>query len=79
MAARSFISYDDAYSPPKAVEQSHSPRRKRPGAGPVQSHGHGLNLAIQKYMNGMKVPQISSPRVRSPSAIRSVYPWTMGC
>jgi branched-chain amino acid transport system substrate-binding protein len=53
-----FISYDDAYSPPKAVEQA----RKLVESDEVflifASLGTASNAAIQKYMNTMKVPQL---------------------
>ena len=53
-----FISYDDAYSPPKTVEQA---RRLVESDevllifGPL---GTAPNSAIQKYMNEKKVPQL---------------------
>ena len=53
-----FISYDDAYSPPKAVEQA----RKLVESDEVllifNSLGTPSNSAIQKYMNSKKVPQL---------------------
>jgi ABC-type branched-subunit amino acid transport system substrate-binding protein len=53
-----FISYDDAYSPPKAVEQV----RKLVESDEVllifNSLGTPSNSAIQKYMNAKKVPQL---------------------
>src|SRR5919197_997028 len=53
-----FISYDDAYSPPKTVEQA----RKLVESDEVllifQSLGTPSNSAIQKYMNSKKVPQL---------------------
>jgi branched-chain amino acid transport system substrate-binding protein len=53
-----FISYDDAYSPPKAVEQA----RKLVESDEIllifQSLGTPSNTAIQKYMNAKKVPQL---------------------
>src|SRR5450432_2526770 len=53
-----FISYDDAYSPPKTVEQA----RKLVESDEVflifASLGTASNAAIQKYMNNMKVPQL---------------------
>src|SRR5215207_10002807 len=53
-----FISYDDGYSPPKAVEQA----RKLVESDEVllifQSLGTPSNTAIQKYMNSKKVPQL---------------------
>jgi len=53
-----FISYDDGYSPPKAVEQA----RKLVESDEVllifQSLGTPSNSAIQRYMNSKKVPQL---------------------
>src|SRR5215468_4515778 len=53
-----FISYDDAYSPPKAVEQA----RKLVESDEVllifNSLGTPPNSAIHKYMNAKKVPQL---------------------
>src|SRR5437868_13569167 len=53
-----FISYDDGFSPPKAVEQA----RKLVESDEVllifQSLGTQSNSAIQKYMNAKKVPQL---------------------
>jgi ABC-type branched-subunit amino acid transport system substrate-binding protein len=53
-----FISYDDAYSPPKAVEQA---RRLVEGNEVFLifgSTGTPSNTAIQKYMNVKRVPQL---------------------
>jgi ABC-type branched-subunit amino acid transport system substrate-binding protein len=53
-----FISYDDGYSPPKAIEQA----RKLVESDEVllifQSLGTPSNSAIQKYLNSRKVPQL---------------------
>src|SRR5437870_3058461 len=53
-----FISYDDGYSPPKAVEQV----RKLVEGDEVllvfNSLGTPSNSAIQKYLNAKKVPQL---------------------
>src|SRR5205814_5547709 len=53
-----FITYDDAYSPPKAVEQA----RKLVESDEVlllfYSLGTPSNTAIQKYMNSKKTPQL---------------------
>src|SRR6266436_9557579 len=53
-----FISYDDAYSPPKTVEQA----RKLVESDEVflifASLGTASNAAIQKYMNTKKMPQL---------------------
>src|ERR1700757_2209647 len=73
-----FISYDDSYSPPKAVEHA----RKLVESdevflifGPL---GTPSNTAIQKYMNAKKVPQLfvqsGATRWNDPKE----FPWTMG-
>src|SRR5580658_7053135 len=53
-----FISYDDGYSPPKAVEQA----RKLVEADEVllifNPLGTPSNSAIEKYMNAKKMPQL---------------------
>jgi len=53
-----FISYDDGFSPPKTVEQA----RKLVESDEVllifQGLGTPTNIAIQKYMNAKKVPQL---------------------
>ncbi|GGC88080.1 hypothetical protein GCM10010994_52540 [Chelatococcus reniformis] len=53
-----FTSYDDSYSPPKAVEQTH----KLVESGNVllifNSVGTPSNTAIQKYLNAKRVPQL---------------------
>ena len=53
-----FITYDDAYSPPKAIEQA----RKLVESDEVllifQPLGTPSNSAIMKYMNAKKVPQL---------------------
>ena len=53
-----FISYDDAYSPPKTVEHA----RKLVESDEVllifQSLGTPTNNAIRPYMNSKKVPQL---------------------
>jgi ABC-type branched-subunit amino acid transport system substrate-binding protein len=64
-----FISYDDSYSPPKAVEQA----RKLVESDEVllifQPLGAQSNVAIQKDLNAKKVPQlfVASGGIRSTS------------
>src|ERR1700746_1673806 len=73
-----FVSYDDAYSPPKAVEQA----RKLVESDEVllifNSLGTPSNSAIQKYMNSKKGPQLfvatGAPKWNDPKD----FPWTMG-
>src|SRR5690348_11337823 len=73
-----FISYDDAYSPPKAVEQA----RKLVESdevliifGPL---GTPSNSAIQKYMNAKQVPQLFVSTGATKWNDPREYPWTMG-
>jgi branched-chain amino acid transport system substrate-binding protein len=73
-----FISYDDAYSPPKTVEQT---RRlvEQDGvlldAGPL---GTPTNSAIWHYMNQKKVPQLFVSTGATKWDDPTHYPWTIG-
>ena len=73
-----FISYDDGYSPPKAVEQA----RKLVEADEVllifNPLGTPGNSAIQKYMNTKKVPQIFVSTGAAKWNDPKNFPWTMG-
>src|ERR1700730_3816364 len=73
-----FISYDDAYSPPKAVEHA----RKLVESDEVllifQSLGTPSNTAIQKYMNAKKVPQLFVATGATKWGDPKHFPWTMG-
>src|SRR5712672_2372671 len=73
-----FISYDDAYSPPKAVEQA----RKLVESDEVLFIFHPLgtpsNSAIQKYMNEKKVPQLFVATGATKWDDPRQFPWTMG-
>jgi branched-chain amino acid transport system substrate-binding protein len=53
-----FISYDDGYSPPKAVEQVRKLVESDEVLLVFQSLGTPSNAAIEKYMNAKKVPQL---------------------
>jgi branched-chain amino acid transport system substrate-binding protein len=73
-----FISYDDGYNPPKTVEQA----RKLVESDEVllifNPLGTPSNIAIQRYMNAKKVPQLfvstGATRFNDPQH----FPWTMG-
>ena len=73
-----FISYDDAYSPPKAIEQA----RKLVESDEVllifQSLGTPSNSAIEKYMNAKKVPQLFVASGATKFGDPKNFPWTMG-
>jgi branched-chain amino acid transport system substrate-binding protein len=53
-----FISYDDGYSPPKTVEQARKLVESDEVLFVFQPLGTAHNAAIQRYMNGKKVPQL---------------------
>src|SRR3984885_5531851 len=53
-----FISYDDGYSPPKAVEQARKLVESDEVLVVFNSLGTPSNSAIQKYLNARKVPQL---------------------
>ncbi|QDL98367.1 ABC transporter substrate-binding protein [Rhodopseudomonas palustris] len=73
-----FISYDDAYSPPKTVEQA----RKLVESDEVllifNSLGTPPNSAIHKYMNSKKVPQLFVATGATKWNDPKNFPWTMG-
>src|SRR5690349_22450566 len=73
-----FISYDDAYSPPKAIEQA----RKLVESDEVllifQPLGTPSNSAIHKYMNVKKVPQLFVATGATKWGDPKHFPWTMG-
>src|ERR1700759_4144738 len=52
------IQYDDAYSPPKAVEQVRKLVESDEVLVTFQIIGTPSNAAVQKYLNGKKVPQL---------------------
>jgi len=73
-----FISYDDAYSPPKTVEQARKLVEGDEVLLIVSSLGTASNSAIQKYMNAKKVPQIFVATGATKWGDPKNFPWTMG-
>src|SRR3979411_1164265 len=73
-----FISYDDAYSPPKTVEQARRLVESDEGFLIFASLGTAPNAAIQKYMNNMKVPQLFVATGASRWGDPEHFPWTIG-
>src|ERR1700741_962733 len=73
-----FISYDDAYSPPKTLEQTRRLVESDEVLVIFSPVGAPTNSAIQKYLNGKKVPHLflasASTRWDDPKH----FPWTMG-
>ena len=72
------ISYDDAYSPPKTVEQA---RRLVESDNVLLLFGvvgTPPNVAIMKYMNGKKIPQLFAGTGASALADPEHFPWSIG-
>jgi branched-chain amino acid transport system substrate-binding protein len=73
-----FISYDDAYSPPKTVEQTRRLVEEDEillDAGPL---GTPTNSAIWQYMNQKKVPQLFVSTGATKWDDPKGHPWTIG-
>ena len=73
-----FISYDDGYSPPKAVEQARKLVESDEALLIFQSLGTPSNTAIQKYMNAQKVPQLFVASGATKWNDPQNFPWSMG-
>src|SRR5471032_1900672 len=73
-----FISYDDAYSPPKAVEQARKLIESDEVLLLFGTLGTASNTAIQKYVNGKKVPQLFVATGATKWNDPKNFPWTMG-
>jgi len=70
------ISRDDAYSPPKAVEQTRKLVEEDEVLAIFESLGTPTILATAKYLNSRGIPQIlSSTGNSAPSNVKE-YPWT---
>jgi branched-chain amino acid transport system substrate-binding protein len=73
-----FISVDDAYSPPKTVEAARRLVERDNVLLIFGSLGTAPNLAIRKYLNQKKVPQLFVSSGSSHWNDPAHYPWTMG-
>jgi branched-chain amino acid transport system substrate-binding protein len=73
-----YISYDDAYSPPKAVEQTRKLVESDEVLLMFSALGTPSNTAIQKYLNAKKVPQLFLATGATKWADPQHFPWTMG-
>jgi branched-chain amino acid transport system substrate-binding protein len=73
-----FISLDDAYSPPKTVEQTRRLVEQDQVLAIIGSLGTPTNASVQRYLNERNVPQLllftGASRFREPQT----YPWTTG-
>jgi branched-chain amino acid transport system substrate-binding protein len=72
------IQYDDAYSPPKTVEQVRKLVESDEVLLTFQLIGTPSNAAVQKYLNAKKVPQLFAGTGASKFTDPKNFPWTMG-
>ncbi len=73
-----FVSYDDSYSPPKAVEQVRKLVESDEVLLVFSALGTPSNSAIQKYLNSKKVPQLFVATGATKFGNSKEFPWTMG-
>jgi branched-chain amino acid transport system substrate-binding protein len=71
------ISLDDAYSPPKAFEQTRRLVEQDEVAAIFGTLGSPTNSAIKKYLNGRKIPQLFIVAGASAFADPEHFPWTI--
>src|SRR6185312_15479506 len=73
-----FITHDDAYSPPKAVEQVRKLVESDEVLVVFNPLGTPSNTAIQKYLNAKKIPQLFVATGATKWNDPKGFPWTMG-
>ena len=73
-----FISYDDAFSPPKSVEQVRKLVEGDEVLAVFGTMGTASNTAIEKYLNQKQVPQLFVIAGASKFNDPQNFPWTMG-
>jgi len=73
-----YISYDDSYSPPKAVEMVRKLVEQDEVAALFQTLGTPTNTAIHKYVNQQKVPHLFVATGATKWNDPKNFPWTMG-
>src|SRR5262245_3336751 len=73
-----FITYDDGYTPPKAVEMVRKLVEDDKVLLVFQTLGTPSNSAIHKYMNQKKVPHLFVATGASKWGNPKEFPWTMG-
>lgn len=73
-----FLSYDDAYSPPKTVEQTRRLVESDEVLLVFNAMGTAPNSAVQKYLNAKKVPQLFVSSGAAKWNDPRNFPWTMG-
>lgn len=73
-----FMSYDDAYTPAKALEQTRRLVEQDNVLAIFGTGGTAINAAIAKYLNSNKVPQLFAITGAQIFANPKTYPWTIG-
>jgi branched-chain amino acid transport system substrate-binding protein len=73
-----YITYDDAYSPPKTVEMVRRLVEQDQVAVVFQPLGTPTNTAIHKYLNQQKVPQLFVATGATKWNDPKNFPWTIG-
>ena len=73
-----FLSYDDAYSPPKTVEQTRKLVEQDGVLLMLNPLGTPTNTAIQHYLNQKKVPQLFAATGATKWDDPKHFPWTIG-
>ena len=73
-----FITYDDAFSPPKTVEQARKLVESDEVLLVFNSLGTPTNNAIRQYMNQKKVPQLFVATGATQFGDSKSFQWTMG-
>ena len=73
-----FITYDDGYSPPKAVEQVRKLVESDEVLAVFNPLGTPSNTAMQKYLNSKKIPQLFVATGATKWNDPKHFPWTMG-
>ena len=72
------ISLDDAFTPPKTVEQTRRLVEQDQVLVVFNSNGTAANSAVQKYLNAKKVPQLFVSSGASKFSDPKNFHWTMG-
>src|SRR5215207_2262550 len=72
------ISLDDAFTPPKTVEQTRKLIEQDQVLVVFNSNGTAANSAVQKYLNAKKVPQLFVSSGASKFSDPKNFHWTMG-
>ena len=73
-----FLSYDDAASPPRAIEQIRKLVEQDEVAILFNTFGTAANSAIVRYVNEKKIPQLFIYSGADKFSDPKTYPWTLG-